>query len=231
MNVRVAAIIAAAGSSTRMGGIKKEYLPLPRKNIDTTNRLTVLGSAVHSFAASPRVDLIVIAVPAGGEGAAKNALPPDIKKVLFTAGGADRRSSVYNALRFLEKYNPEYVLIHDGARPWIKTDFIEKIIDAVTEYNAVIPLLPMTDTPKEVECAGSAGFIKNHLKRTNIGLAQTPQAFSFREILDAHKKAASTGEQIEFTDDAEIWGRFIGKVMAIPGDPENRKITFMEDLV
>jgi len=76
----------------------------------------------------------------------------------------------------------------------------------------------------------NAVFIKTHLKRKNTGVAQTPQAFKFPEILDAHKKAANV-ETEEFTDDAEIWGRFCGQVAVIQGEPENKKITFPEDLI
>jgi len=244
MNIQVAAVIAAAGSSVRMGGIKKEFRLLPSKNKTSINEcedgepLTVLGSAVRSFAASPRIGLIVIAIPAGAEEAARQALTRELKKIdirekiLFVTGGPDRRSSVYNALNLLEKYNPCWVLIHDGARPWIKTGLIENTIDAVIQHKAVIPLLPITETPKQVDFSNSinaAGYITGHLNRNQIGIAQTPQAFAFPEILLAHKKAAEYVET-EYTDDAQIWGEFIGPVAFIRGDPENRKITFPEDL-
>jgi 2-C-methyl-D-erythritol 4-phosphate cytidylyltransferase/2-C-methyl-D-erythritol 4-phosphate cytidylyltransferase/2-C-methyl-D-erythritol 2,4-cyclodiphosphate synthase len=75
-------------------------------------------------------------------------------------------------------------------------------------------------------------IITRHPVRANIGLAQTPQAFAFPEILMAHKKAQELElrENIEFTDDSEIWGRFCGNVIAIPGCTDNRKITFPSDL-
>jgi len=227
-----AVIICAAGSSSRMGGIKKEYQKLK-------TGYTVLGAAVSAFAAVPSVKIIVISVPENGEAAARKALPPEYltaqrPEILFVNGGKTRCVSVFNALSFLASYNPCYVLIHDGARPWITPPLVEKIIEAVKKYGAVIPLLPLTDTPKECTAPlqaeeTSAVFIKNHLKRENTGGAQTPQAFKYPEILNAHTKAAAL-ENEEFTDDAEIWGRFCGQVAVIPGEPENRKITFMEDL-
>ena len=230
-----AAVICAAGASMRMGGIKKEYQKLKNSS------LTVLGSAVRAFACVPAIETIVIAVPENDEESARKALPPEClagkkPKVLFVNGGRARRASVFNALSLLLEYNPRYVLIHDGARPWVSSSLIEKIIEAAEKHGAVIPLLPLTDTPKEcgspIEAQGGEQqdvFIKTHLKRANTGIAQTPQAFRFPEIFHAHEKAASLVDE-EFTDDAEVWGRFCGPVAVIPGSPENRKITFQEDL-
>jgi len=130
---------------------------------------------------------------------------------------------------YLESHKPSHVLIHDGARPWIKPDLIERVIDAVIRHGAVIPALPLTETPKELD--SSLEFITRHLRRKNLCAAQTPQGFRFPEILRAHEKAAgNTGEKFEYTDDAEVWGEFIGQVAVIAGDPENRKITYPEDL-
>jgi len=230
-----AAVICAAGSSYRMGGIKKEF-----QRLDPSHPLTVLGSAVSAFAAVPSVQTIVIAVNENCEADARLALAPERlsaqrPEVLFVTGGKSRRASVFSALRALSPRNPCYVLIHDGARPWVSPSLIENLIEEVKKYQAVIPLLPVTETPKE--CGSSlegrvtreeAVFIKTHLKRANTGVAQTPQAFRFQEILRAHEKAAEAGDE-EFTDDAEIWGRFCGPVAVIPGSPENRKITFPQD--
>jgi len=231
----VAAVICAAGSSSRMGGIKKEF-----QRLNPSYPLTVLGSAVSAFAAVPSVGIIVIAVNENREDGARKALSPEHlcaqrPEVLFVNGGKSRRASVFNALRVLLPYNPCYVLIHDGARPWISPFLIEKLIEEVKKNHAVIPLLTITETPKECDSAldervtlEKAVFIKTHLKRANTGVAQTPQAFKFPEILRAHEKAAEAGDE-DFTDDAEIWGRFCGPVAVILGSPENRKITFPED--
>ena len=233
----IAAVICAAGSSSRMGGIKKEF-----QRLNPADSLTVLGSAVSAFASVPSIEVIVIAVNENCEAAAREALPPEYfsvqkPKVLFVNGGKNRRASVFNALCALSPYNPRYVLIHDGARPWVSPSVIESIIEEVKKHGAVIPVLPLTETPKECDAPvcerGGRGetaiFIKTHLKRAQTGIAQTPQAFSFPEILRAHEKAAEVKDE-EFTDDAEIWGRFCGPVAVIPGSPENRKITFPQDI-
>jgi 2-C-methyl-D-erythritol 4-phosphate cytidylyltransferase/2-C-methyl-D-erythritol 4-phosphate cytidylyltransferase/2-C-methyl-D-erythritol 2,4-cyclodiphosphate synthase len=228
---RTAVVICAAGKSSRMGGIKKEYQKLDGSN------LTVLGSSVRTFASVQSIGIIVIAVPADEEDAARESLPQEClpafgQKILFVTGGPSRRASVFNALSFLEAYNPCYVLIHDGARPWVSPSLVEKIVEEVKKHDAVIPLIALTETPKECNAPLSqerAVFIESHLKRANTGTAQTPQAFAFLRILRAHEKAASL-EGEEFTDDAEIWGKFCGPVAAIPGEPENRKITFPQDI-
>ena len=218
-----------------MGGIKKEF-----QRLNPPFPLTVLGSAVSAFAAVPSVQTIVIAVNENCEDEARRALSPEHisaqrPEVLFVKGGNCRRASVFNALCALLPYNPCYVLIHDGARPWVSPSLIEKLIEKVKKHQAVIPLLPITETPKECDSSLDEHitreedvFIKTHLKRANTGVAQTPQAFKFPEILHAHEKAAEADDE-DFTDDAEIWGRFCGPVAVILGSPENRKITFPED--
>jgi 2-C-methyl-D-erythritol 4-phosphate cytidylyltransferase len=229
-----------------MGSVKKEYLRLS----GASDSLTVLGAAVSAFTAVPKINTILIVVPEDtetGEAAARNALPPEIlagsPTVRFSVGGSTRRASVLNALRALAADTPNYVLIHDGARPWVSPALIERVIGGVTQYRAVIPLLPLTETPKETDlplesfvgngtfAADSWGpvFIKRQLKRGFVGTAQTPQAFAFPEILTAHEKAAAQ-EGREFTDDAEVWAEFCGPVAVIPGEAGNRKITFKEDM-
>jgi 2-C-methyl-D-erythritol 4-phosphate cytidylyltransferase len=240
----VAVVICAAGTSARMGGIKKEYCLLPG-----ANGLTVLAAAVWAFASIPEIKNIIITVPTdpiNGRIAAQKALQPitdgECSPALhFIDGGATRQASVFSALSMLAAgqniQSPDFVLIHDGARPWLSASLIKRIITEVKKNRAVIPLLPLTETPKETDVPlddsnASPVFIKQHLKRAFIGGAQTPQGFAFPEIFTAHQQAAKYSErsQCEFTDDAEIWASFCGPVAAIPGDSKNRKITFPEDL-
>jgi len=250
--IPVAAVICAAGSSARMGGVKKEYLPFPSQTKPFGEKnLSVLGAAVSAFALTcirnkppglDKISPIIITVPPGGEDAAKACLPAGLLaeegRVLFAAGGATRRASVFNALSLLKSYKPLVVLIHDGARPWIKKKLIERIIEAAILYGAVAPVLPLIETPKELytrlpeNSDLKPAFIKRHPRREVLCTTQTPQGFRFPEILKAHEKAREKEEKemFEYTDDAGIWGEFIGKVAVIPGDPENRKITFPGDL-
>ncbi|MDR1107853.1 MAG: 2-C-methyl-D-erythritol 4-phosphate cytidylyltransferase [Spirochaetaceae bacterium] len=239
MDAPAAAVIVAAGSSDRMGGRKKEYLPLGKDAVDGEGKpLSVLGAAVLAFASVPRIDPIIIVVPANGEQgeyAARLSLPSRLfypgarPRILFVPGGPSRRLSVHHGLSLLEGYRPALVLIHDGARPWVEGELIERTIDGALKYRAVVPVMPLTETPKEV---GPEGIIRRHLRRSQTVTAQTPQGFIFPEILRAHEKAAERelGEGVEYTDDAEIWGEFCGPVASIPGSAVNRKITFPGDL-
>jgi 2-C-methyl-D-erythritol 4-phosphate cytidylyltransferase len=241
--MEVAALITAAGSSRRMRQgeegvpLKKEYRLLPGDHPDSEGKpLTVLGAGTHAFASVPAVKLVVIAVPADGEIAARNSLPAALLKsgclprILFVPGGPTRRVSVHHGLALLSAYSPDYVLIHDGARPWVDRELIERIIESAVKHRAAVPLLPLTETPKEID---EAGFVRRHLRRASVGAAQTPQGFAFPDILNAHKQAAERElrEGYEYTDDAEVWGEFIGPVAAAPGSAKNRKITFPEDLI
>jgi 2-C-methyl-D-erythritol 4-phosphate cytidylyltransferase/2-C-methyl-D-erythritol 4-phosphate cytidylyltransferase/2-C-methyl-D-erythritol 2,4-cyclodiphosphate synthase len=237
-----------AAETTAEAVLKKEYLPLGPDCRDAEGRpLTVLGAAVSAFAGIKEIGLIVVTVPAGAEAPARAALPRYLRDrpsgpvvapaggppVFFTAGGPTRSSSVYRALSFLDSCNtceaPAWVLIHDGARPWVGADLIRRVMEAALRRSAVIPLTPLLETPKEI---GPGGFILKHLRRSNLGLAQTPQAFAFPRILRAHEQAAAREAEggWEYTDDAEIWGEFCGPVATVPGERGNRKITYREDL-
>ncbi|MCL2209138.1 MAG: 2-C-methyl-D-erythritol 4-phosphate cytidylyltransferase [Treponema sp.] len=230
-NEQIGVIVLSAGESSRMNGIKKEFYRLDSGK-------SVLETVLGAFSAVKSIEIIVVVIRENEEKSALKALPKDClslinRKIFLVTGGDSRRASVFNALSFLEARSPGYVLIHDGARPWVSPSLIERTIEVVKKYDAVIPLLPFIETPKECDAPfiedNRTVFIKTHLKRAQTGGAQTPQAFRFSEILRAHEKAAlAEGEQ--FTDDAEIWGRFCGKVAVIQGEPENRKITFPEDL-
>ncbi len=228
----IAAVICAAGSSSRMGGIKKEYRFLNQVDADG-NPLSVLGSCVQNFSAVEDIKYIVITVSddsANGEEAARKVIPPYLlnnppgPKIFFVLGGSTRQHSVYKALLFLDPFHPDYVLIHDGARPWADAELIKRVIRGMTQHKAALPVMPLVETPKEID----GGFIVRHLKRSAIVGAQTPQGFSFPEILEAHERAAQ--QEQEYTDDAEVWADFIGPVAAVPGTALNKKITFPDDL-
>ena len=244
----IAVIICAAGLSKRMGGVKKEFLPL-ESNPSGKENLTVLGAAVKAFASSARVGPIIITLPPettnGEEYLPLELRPGRDSRIFFCSGGKSRRSSVHKALLFLESlenlgrsFTVSHVLIHDGARPWVNKTLIEHVIDAAITHNAVIPALPLLETPKEVvgelskSLAGETVFIKKHLKRAALCTAQTPQGFAFPQILRVQEKAEARerAENFEYTDDAEVWGEFVGPVAVIPGHPENKKITFPEDI-
>lgn len=231
---KVALIIVAAGSSVRMGGTtKKEYLPL--------NNGTVLSETARSFLSAVKFISINVVIPKGDRQKASCAFyaDPEIKDLLqnqntaeinFIEGGTTRQKSVYNALLFLEnstKEKPDYVLIHDGARPFVSRQLILNAVSYTQKYEACVPGITPTDTQKEID---GDNFITKHLIRKNLYAVQTPQGFLFDSILAAHKKADS--DSIEYTDDSEIYDRYSGKkTFVFTGEIGNKKITYKEDMI
>ncbi|GHU22393.1 2-C-methyl-D-erythritol 4-phosphate cytidylyltransferase [Spirochaetia bacterium] len=189
--------------------------------------MSVLGAAVHAFMQSNRIQSIVISVPEHGEADALRALDPSGSMLpQLVTGGSTRQESVFRALSSLSDDPPSYVLIHDGARPWVDSALIGRVLDATMQYNAAIPVIPLSDSPKELD---DSGFILQHLTRSRIMLAQTPQGFRFPDILHAHEMAVRDNKNT-YTDDAEVWGDYIGPVATVPGSAQNRKITVPEDI-
>jgi 2-C-methyl-D-erythritol 4-phosphate cytidylyltransferase/2-C-methyl-D-erythritol 4-phosphate cytidylyltransferase/2-C-methyl-D-erythritol 2,4-cyclodiphosphate synthase len=98
-------------------------------------------------------------------------------------------------------------------------------LEAAIQYGASVPGLTPTDTQKQIN---SEGFIEKHLERKSLVAVQTPQGFEFNKLYEAHKK--SILENVEYTDDTEIWGKYCGAVKVIEGDSNNIKITYPADL-
>ena len=222
---KVAVVITAAGSSTRMGpSVKKEYLPLGDG--------TVLSACVKAFRGASRdsdhpfeISHLVITVPKNGTAeAAKAAGDSNIR---FVEGGSTRQKSVFNALDHISKTAPlpDYVLIHDGARPFVTAALIQAVVQATQIYDAATPGITPTDTIKGLD---KDGFIVTHLIRSSLTAVQTPQGFVFKKLYDAHKKAA--GDDHDYTDDSEIWGKYCGKVKLVDGEVGNAKVTYPGDI-
>lgn len=233
-NPKIAIIITAAGSSSRMGGtVKKEFLPL--------NKGTVLSSCADAFlkalSQNYQITDFIITCRAGSEDQAKKAVEScGYDGFSFVTGGKSRQESVFNGLLAIEKKGnqPDIVMIHDGARPFVTEKIILEGVQTALEFGASVPGLTPTDTQKEID---EKGMIVRHLVRSRLCAVQTPQNFNFEKLLQAHKKAALQVEQLaaggikkEFTDDTEIWGEFSGRVKVYEGDIKNIKITYQKDL-
>lgn len=231
---KIAIIITAAGSSSRMGGsVKKEFLPLKNG--------TVLSSCARAFLNALSKDFqitdFIITCREGSQQDARNALSSlNYKGFSFVSGGKSRQESVFKGLLQIEKNGskPDFVMIHDGARPFVSEKLILDGIKTCMEDGASVPGLTPTDTQKEID---ENGMIVRHLVRSRLCAVQTPQNFNFEKLLEAHKKAALQVEQLaaegikkEFTDDTEIWGEFCGSVKVYEGDAKNIKITWPKDL-
>ncbi len=226
-------LITAAGSSTRMGsGIKKEYM--------TMESGTVLSTVIKRFLQFTDSKLICVTVPPQGTPDAEKAVftDPELQillqnnpeiKILFTEGGSSRQSSVHNGLKKLSELIPDIenylAAIHDGARPFISRELIERTVEKAEESGATFPGLEPTETQKQIN---ESGIVTAHLLRKNLISVQTPQVFFLKEILEAHNKASK--DSCEYTDDTEIWNKYCGPVSSVKGDSQNIKITYPEDL-
>ena len=230
---KIAIIITAAGSSTRMGGgIKKEFLPLKDGTV-----LSACASAFLNALKKIQITDFIITCKAGSEDEARKAVSSlGYEGFTFVRGGASRQESVFKGLLEIEKRgkSPDLVLIHDGARPFVSEKIIIEGIETALKAGASVPGLTPTDTQKEID---ENGFIVRHLVRANLCAVQTPQNFEFARLLEAHKKAAAQIEELEsqgikkeFTDDTQIWGEFCGAVKVYQGDASNIKITYPGDL-
>ena len=236
-NEELALIVVAAGSSSRMGDIKKEYLPLESG--------TVLSTAVKAFLRVFPFSVVAVTFPNQentellklAEEKCKNALFKDKElnriasntEFVFVPGGESRQASVFNALLEIKTNFPNsnpIVFIHDGARPFVSEKIINSTFTAVQKYGASAPGIQPTDTQNEID---ENGFIRRHLVRSQLTAVQTPQVFMLNELVEAHKKAKKTKK--EYTDDTEIWDLFVpdGKVKIVDGDIKNKKITYKED--
>jgi len=234
-NSKIAVLITAAGSSTRMGGsVKKEYLPLNNGTVISSCAKTFLNTCLNNY----NLTDLVITCPVGGIADCNFALKKDDelqkllkvwqneyeKNITIVEGADSRQKSVYNGLLAISQ-SADFVLIHDGARPFVTPKIIEDTIAVAIEYGASVPGITPTDTQKQID---ENGFIVQHLQRSLLTSVQTPQGFKFAELLECHKKALQDNK--EYTDDTEIWGKYAGNVKVVPGDVCNIKITYPEDL-
>ena len=214
MNV---AVILAAGSSSRMGrGIKKEYMTYRDKPL--------LYHGVETFVKTGLFEKVILVCRRDYISITEDILS-SLPGLVFIPGGSTRQESVMEALKYLAESSPEYILIHDGARPFVSSRTIENVLIKTREKGACIPVEPATNTMKIVD---EEGKIISHLNRSFTKGAQTPQGFGYRQLLEAHNKAVQ--DEGLFTDDSEIWDRFVGPVYTVEGNLENDKITYRSDL-
>jgi 2-C-methyl-D-erythritol 4-phosphate cytidylyltransferase len=201
------------------GQTKKEYMDFQGK--------PVLVCSIAPFMTPPSFTPIIVTVPVSGIDEAKNIVAKhiDVTEILFVEGGSSRQASVFRALSRMADFAPNFVLIHDAARPWVSRKLIDDVTKNTIQYGACIPVVRALDALKALD---ESGFITTHLGHDRIRGAQTPQGFAFGAILKAHTMAALKG--VEAPDDAELYGLYEGRVFTIPGEPENRKITYIHDI-
>jgi 2-C-methyl-D-erythritol 4-phosphate cytidylyltransferase/2-C-methyl-D-erythritol 2,4-cyclodiphosphate synthase len=216
--LRVAAIVVAAGQGKRAGeGPPKQYRPLGSE--------PVLRRSLRLFAAHPAVEAIQAVIEPSHTAAYRQASASIDKLLDPAAGGATRQESVHAGLAAIERRSPAVVLVHDAARPFASGALIDRALAAVGRTGAAIPAWPLADTIKRVD---ASGIVRETLDRAPLRAVQTPQAFAFAPLLEAHRRAAAAG-RFDFTDDAALaeWAGL--EVTTFPGEPGNLKITTPED--
>ena len=217
--VRTAAILVAAGRGLRAGaGGPKQYRSIGGK--------TVIYRAMEPFSRHPDVAAVQPVLHAD-DVSMFNAAVIGLSHQPPANGGATRQDSVRAGLEALAGQRPDVVLIHDAARPFVSAGLIARAIDAAARSGAAIPVIPVADT---IKLTDSDGNVAATPERARLRIAQTPQAFRFELILEAHRRAAREGRN-DFTDDAAL-AEWAGLTVAtFEGDVANMKLTTPEDFV
>lgn len=217
----VAAVIVAAGQGVRMKApLRKQYHLLAGS--------PVLLHSLQAFDRCKQIDAIYLVIPKEDFDYCRKQIisPAGLKRdVQLIAGGEKRQHSVYNGILAVDDAPGGIVVIHDGVRPFIRPQWISACIDGARQFEACIMGLPAFETLKLIRPDGD---IEATLDRDGVWMAQTPQAFRYGLIRQAHEKAQQTGYC--GTDDADLVQRMQKRVKIIAGSRFNIKITTPEDI-
>lgn len=227
-----AGIVLAGGKGTRMqSDVPKQYMELLGKPL--------LYYSLRAFEDSD-VERVVLVTAEGEDEYCRKELVERYgftKVVAVTTGGAERYASVWNGLQCLKKQadevqgtltEPEVVLIHDGARPLVTPELINRLLTETVHYGACVAGMPVKDT---IQMTDERGVITLTPKRESLWTAQTPQSFEFPYVYDAYRQLMEEPE-INVTDDAMVVGLYYDiPIQMIRGSYANLKVTTPEDLV
>jgi len=217
--MKVAALIVAAGASSRFGGATP-------KVYETLGGTPVLQYALAAFATHPAISDIQVVIRPEDQSLYQAAAHSYLDELMPpVTGGDSRQESVRRGLEALGPHAPDVVLIHDAARPWLPHEVIDRLLaefDPDANTKAVIPALPVVDTLKKAQ----ASTIVSTVDRAHLYRAQTPQAFDYLAILAAHEE----GVNLPVTDDASLFEHLNIPVKIVEGDDRNLKITRPEDI-
>ena len=214
----VCAVVPAGGLGTRMGGtVPKQFQHL--------NGKPILYYTLKVLQESGLISELILVVPKKEYDNACNhwlGKPEIVTKVVV--GGVRRQDSVYNG--FCEvSHESEIVLVHDGVRPFLSHKMIRETISAAREFGAAITAIPVHDTIKRVD---ASDLVSETVERENLWRVQTPQAFQYKILKKAFKKANS--ENFYGTDEGTLIEHLGAPVKVIEGSEKNIKITRPEDL-
>ena len=227
-------VLLAAGSGQRFQSAS-DNLP---KQFQILNQKSLIATCLDSVASWPDCGQIILVLPPAMR---KEDMPEALRRelelygeqVILTIGGATRAESALNGLIALQGARPasQFVALHDAARPVIPHMVLDALKSALNSgEQAVIPVLPVTDTIRKKGTDSGAQSASVVIDRSQLMRVQTPQAFATDMIIRAHQKAAETGRQASYTDDAMVAEADGTEISTIAGDENLAKITFAEDL-
>ena len=214
----VVAIVLAAGSSSRMGGIDKIWAEL--------GGAPLIAHALRAMAETPGVETVVAVAPAERHVALAGLLDGWDVHVRCVEGGARRQDSVAAGIAAVP--DAAWYLVHDGARALVTTGLAARVLSAARVYDAAIPGVPIADTVKRVQPIDGARDIeavRGTIDRAPLRAVQTPQAFRGDLLRRAHTEITA-----DVTDDAAMVEHLGVPVVLVPGDPTNIKVTTPADL-
>lgn len=216
-SMNTSAVIVCAGNSTRMGGVNKILLPLGNS--------TVIGNTMLAFQNTESIkEIIIVSRPQDFDSIKSEAGKLNISKFkLCVEGGDTRQKSVTNGIRHVSK-DTEFIAIHDGARPLVKPEHIEKTIKDASVFGGATLGVPVKDTIKVV----SDSLIVDTPYRPSLYITQTPQIFRKKIYFEGMDFALEHG--LDFTDDCQLVEAIGHKVYMTVGDYTNIKITTPEDI-
>jgi 2-C-methyl-D-erythritol 4-phosphate cytidylyltransferase len=212
MNEHVGAIILAAGSSERMEGVDKMLASLGGR--------ALVAASIDAFASTQSVDELVVVASEANRAEIEAIVAESAPAASVVLGGKRRRDSVQAGLDALS--GSEYVVVHDGARPFVTTELIDACLAGARETGAALCAVPVTDTVKRGD---EGGLVRGTVSRENLWLAQTPQAFRRDLLLQAHGAT-----DIDATDDAALIELMEAPVRIVMGTVRNLKVTTQADL-
>ncbi|MFY9772411.1 MAG: bifunctional 2-C-methyl-D-erythritol 4-phosphate cytidylyltransferase/2-C-methyl-D-erythritol 2,4-cyclodiphosphate synthase [Xanthobacteraceae bacterium] len=214
----VAAVIVAAGRGERAGAdVPKQYRPIGGE--------PMIRATLRAFLAHPRIDFVQPVINPNDRDTYQHAIAGLEDLLPPVAGGVTRQASVRAGLEALASRRPGLVLIHDAARPFVSGALIDRAIGAGRTCGAAVPGIALADTVKSID---DRATVTETLDRSALRIVQTPQAFSFNLILEAHRRAVAAQRE-SFTDDAALAEWAGQRVSVFEGEADNLKVTTGDD--
>ena len=214
--MNIYAVIPAAGAGSRAGFEKNKIL-------QKVGGASVLWRTVSAFARNENIAGVAVCANKNERAEIERELR-GFAKVLYADGGSTRTESVKNALEVLAALPcpPDYVLVHDAARPFVSQKIIDDCIRTVRAHGSAVCALPCTDTLVHAQ----NGIITGSYDRETAFTLQTPQGFGFAELLAAYRKITPADS---FTDDSGVYAKYVAPPFLFMGEKRNIKLTFRED--